>query len=105
MLNYRIIFHFVFLVITGISNFGLSQVDDNDDFDNEPQNYERIKPHHSLSMEVGLPVAMRNSTFNAYMQGMVNISPYYHYSFKNKLTVGAGINYNYFWINHVLTPR
>jgi len=72
--------------------------------DNEdPITYARIKPHHSVSLEVGLPVAIRNKNFNGYMQGIVNVSPYYHYSFKNLLTTGIGFNYNYFWINHVLT--
>jgi hypothetical protein len=69
----------------------------------ESETYARIKPHHSVSMEVGLPVSVRNKNFNGYMQGIINISPYYHYSFKNLLTTGFGFNYNYFWINHVLT--
>ena len=69
----------------------------------ESGTYARIKPHHSISLEVGLPVAVRNKNFNGYMQGIVNISPYYHYSFRNLMTTGIGFNYNYFWINHVLT--
>ena len=51
----------------------------------DAESYARIKPQHSVSMEVGLPVGIRNKTFSAYMQGIINIAPYYHYSFKNKM--------------------
>ena len=82
-----------------ISNAQSVEEDNNE----ESETYARIKPHHSVSLEVGLPVAVRNKNFNGFMQGIVNISPYYHYSFKNLLTTGVGFNYNYFWVNHVLT--
>ncbi len=65
--------------------------------------YARIHPLRSMTLEVGLPIALKNNIFKQYMQGMIEISPTYHYTFKNFLTIGGGINYNYFWINHVLT--
>lgn len=104
-MNYKF-FHIFFMTICLLvfPLVGYTQDKSNEEEEEDAESYARIKPHHSISMEVGLPVGMRNKTFSAYMQGIVNMSPYYHYSFKNKMTAGAGLNYNYFWINHVLTP-
>jgi hypothetical protein len=90
---------FALLSFYPLTTYAQSEEEDSE----ESETYARIKPHHSVSMEVGLPVSVRNKNFNGYMQGIINISPYYHYSFKNLLTTGIGFNYNYFWINHVLT--
>jgi|APGre2960657468_1045069.scaffolds.fasta_scaffold23441_3 hypothetical protein len=100
----RNFFYYTFLFLTLIFSplFISAQTLDEED-NEETETYSRINPRHSISLELGLPVAIRNKNFNGYMQGIVNISPYYHYSFKNRLTTGLGVNYNYFWINHVLT--
>lgn len=66
--------------------------------------YTRINPKHSLTLELGLPIGLSNKGFKGFMQGMVNFSPYYHYNFKNNFSFGVGANYNFFWINHVLSP-
>jgi hypothetical protein len=66
--------------------------------------YTRIKPKHTLTLELGLPIGMANKGFKEYLQGMVNFSPYYHFNFQNNLSIGIGVNYNLFKINHVLSP-
>ncbi len=91
---------FLFFIIIFTSSISLSQ--EEEDFDDEI--YTRIKPKHSLTIELGLPIGVSNKGFNGFLQGMVNFSPYYHYNFKNNLSLGLGINYNFFWINHVLSP-
>lgn len=70
----------------------------------EADNYLRIKPHHSVTLELGMPVSFRNEHFKGIMQGIINFSPYYHFTSKSHFSVGAGFNYNYFWINHVVAP-
>lgn len=106
MINYNFFHIFFISICLFVFPFnGFSQDKSTGEEDEEDaESYARIKPQHSVSMEVGLPVGIRNKTFSAYMQGIINIAPYYHYSFKNKITAGVGMNYNYFWINHVLTP-
>jgi hypothetical protein len=103
MINFKKFFNILFCLLL-ISSSSVVCAQDTDEDEEDASSYARIKPHHSVSLEVGMPVGLRNSAFSAYMQGIVNTSPYYHYSFKNKLTAGVGLNYNYFWINHVLTP-
>jgi hypothetical protein len=72
------------------------------DEEEDDEIYSRIKPKHSMTIELGLPVPIRNKGFNGYLQGIVNFSPYYHYNFQNNLSLGIGGNYSYFWINRVL---
>ena len=94
-------FSFFILIICLFSSLNLYSQDE-EEFDDET--YTRIKPKHSLSVELGLPIGIANKGFKGFLQGMVNFSPYYHYNFLNNLSIGAGINYNFFWINHVLAP-
>jgi hypothetical protein len=91
----------LFVFLLAFCNFSFSQEED-EDYDDAT--YTRIKPKHSLSIELGMPLAFQNKGFKGFMQGMVNFSPYYHYNFANNIAVGAGVNYNFFWINHVLSP-
>jgi hypothetical protein len=94
-------FLFFFLTLT-FSTFSFSQDQEDEDYDDAT--YSRIKPKHSFTMELGMPVGFNNKGFKGFLQGMVNFSPYYHYNFKNNVSVGLGANYNFFWINHVLSP-
>lgn len=98
---YKIFKFFSFLFFILFSSFVIAQ-DDEDDVDDAV--YTRITPKHSLTIELGLPIGIANKGFNGFLQGMVNFSPYYHYNFKNNISVGVGANYNFFWINHVLSP-
>ena len=82
-----------------LSFFAQDEIEDIDD-----AIYTRINPKHSLTLELGLPIGLSNKGFKGFLQGMVNFSPYYHYNFKNNISVGVGANYNFFWINHVLSP-
>ena len=88
--------------IISCSNFSFSQASSEEDEDAE--NYLRIKPHHSVTFELGMPVSFKNEHFKGIMQGIINFSPYYHFTTKSHFSFGAGMNYNYFWINHVVAP-
>ena len=101
MLKSKISNFFVFLIFVSFSLISFSQEDDEEIDD---AIYTRINPKHSLSIELGLPIAVSNKGFKGFLQGMVNFSPYYHYNFRNNISVGLGANYNFFWINHVLSP-
>jgi hypothetical protein len=99
----KILYKFcIFFTFSFCSLFTLAQETSLEEIE-QSETYGRIKPLHSFSLEVGLPVALKNNYFKQYVQGMIYISPYYHYSFKNYLTAGIGLDYNYFWINHVFT--
>jgi hypothetical protein len=95
-------FYFLFSLLFILFSSIVNAQDDEEEFDDEF--YSRIKPKHSLTIELGLPIGIANKGFNGFLQGMVNFSPYYHYNFKNNFSVGLGFNYNFFWINHVLSP-
>lgn len=75
-----------------------------EDEDEEEEIYVRIRPKHSFSTELGLPVPLLNTGFKGLMQGVINFSPYYTYTTKNNISFGLGANYNFFWINHVYAP-
>ena len=67
-------------------------------------NAQTIEPKHTFNVEVGLPNGFSNPAFKSIMQGLVNLSAYYQFDFKNHLTVGAGIRYSYFTINEFKVP-
>jgi hypothetical protein len=92
---------YLFILFSIISGVSIAQ-DEEEDYDDAT--YTRIKPKHSLTIELGMPIAFQNKGFKGFMQGIVNFSPYYHYNFANNFAIGAGVNYNFFWINHVLSP-
>ena len=58
-----------------------------------------IEPDDAVTVELGLPNAALNKPYRSIMQGLVCISPYYQYSFKNHITLGLGLHYSYFAIN------
>ena len=49
-----------------------------------------IDPDDSFTIELGLPNSFSNQPFKEIMQGLVCVSPYYQYAFKNGLAIGAG---------------
>ncbi|MEY4572930.1 MAG: hypothetical protein RLZ10_2191 [Bacteroidota bacterium] len=63
-----------------------------------------IEPKHSLTIELGLPNSISNKAFKEIMQGLVHVSPYYQYAFKNGLALGVGGRYSYFAINEFRVP-
>lgn len=67
-------------------------------------NAQSITPKYSFNVELCLPVAMTNETFDDFMQGLVGVSTYGQYSFPFHLNVGAGIRYSYFTINEFSVP-
>ncbi len=71
------------------------------------QNYSAqvIEPNHTFNVELGLPNGFTNEPFKNVMQGLVNLSTYYQYDFKNQFTAGAGIRYGYFAINEFKVPK
>jgi hypothetical protein len=65
---------------------------------------DKIEPKHSFTLELGLPNSMTNKAFKQIMQGLVHVSPYYQYAFKNGLALGIGGRYSYFAINEFRVP-
>lgn len=63
-----------------------------------------VTPKYTYNVELCLPVAMSNETFNDFMQGLVGVSTYGQYSFPFHLNVGAGLRYSYFTINEFSVP-
>jgi hypothetical protein len=93
------VFLFYFVLLCGAS-FSQEVDDDEDD-----EIYSRIKPMHSLTLEIGLPNPIKNKLFNGWMRGIINFSPYYHYTFENHISLALGANYSYFWINPVASKN
>lgn len=60
---------------------------------------------HTYNLELSLPNSVSNKAFQDIMQGLVNASTYYQYTFKNGLNLGAGIRYTYFTINEFRVPE
>ena len=54
---------FALLSFYPLTTYAQSEEEDSE----ESETYARIKPHHSVSMEVGLPVSVRNKNFNGYI--------------------------------------
>ncbi len=70
------------------------------------QNFSQINDvRHTYNIELSLPNAMTNKAFEDMMQGLINASTYYQYTFKNGLNIGAGIRYSYFTINEFRVPE
>lgn len=65
---------------------------------------DKIEPKHSFTIELGLPNSFTNKAFKQIMQGLVHVSPYYQYAFKNGLALGIGGRYSYFAINEFRVP-
>ncbi len=63
-----------------------------------------IEPDDSFTLELGLPNSFSNRPFKDIMQGLVSVSPYYQYAFKNGLAFGAGGHYSYFAVNEFSLP-
>lgn len=60
---------------------------------------QKIEPKFTFNVELGLPVATSNETFDNIMQGLVSCNVYEQYSFPFHLNVGLGIKYSYFAVN------
>jgi hypothetical protein len=67
--------------------------------EDEPTFYTLIKPKHSYSIDLALPVPVSNKVFKGIMQGFIRFSGSYQYSLKNGFYGGLGANYTYFSIN------
>ena len=63
-----------------------------------------IDPDDSFTIELGLPNSFSNQPFKEIMQGLVCVSPYYQYAFKNGIAIGAGTHYSYFAVNEFSLP-
>ncbi len=63
-----------------------------------------IDPDDSFTLELGLPNSFINQPFKDIMQGLVCVSPYYQYAFKNGFAIGAGGHYSYFAVNEFSLP-
>ena len=63
-----------------------------------------IEPKHSFTLELGLPNTFTNKAFREIMQGLVHVSPYYQFAFKNGIALGVGGRYSYFAINEFRVP-
>jgi hypothetical protein len=98
-MNYTRFFVFIVFLISNCCFFVYSQ-----DETLEEDNYSMVRPKHTFSLELGMPVSLRNNLFSELMRGVINVSPYYHYNFQNNISLGLGVNYNFFWVNHVLAP-
>jgi hypothetical protein len=66
---------------------------------------QEIELKHTFNVEIGLPNGMSNKPFANYMQGLVNVAPYYQYTLKNSISFGAGIRYAYFGVNQFRVPQ
>ena len=66
---------------------------------------QQIEPKHTFNVELGLPNAMTNKPFGDYMQGLVNVAPYYQFRLKNSIAFGSGIRYAYFGVNQFKVPQ
>lgn len=92
------------LIFTGIAlSFSLSAQDDEYDYDENI--YDDIKPKHSFSLELGLPVSTSNKASRSMMMGLINFAPFYQYTLENHLSFGAGVNYSYFRANEFKVPQ
>lgn len=60
---------------------------------------QKLVPKFTYNLELGLPVAVANPTFDDIMQGLVSVNTFIQYSFPFHLNVGAGIKYSYFAVN------
>ena len=65
---------------------------------------QQIDPDDSFTIELGLPNSFTNEPFKDIMQGLVSVSPYYQYAFKNGLAFGVGGHYSYFAVNEFSVP-
>jgi hypothetical protein len=67
-------------------------------------NAQKIDPDDSFTFELCLPNSFVNKPYKTIMQGLVSVSPYYQYSFKNGISFGVGVHYSYFAINEFRMP-
>lgn len=65
---------------------------------------QEIEPKHTFNLELQLPNGFTNAPFKDFMQGLVNVAPYYQYTFKNQIIIGAGVRYSYFAVNEFRVP-
>lgn len=68
-------------------------------------NSQKIDPKFTYNLELGLPVAVSNESFNDIMQGLVTVNTYAQYSFPFHLNIGLGVKYSYFAVNQFSVPE
>jgi len=71
----------------------------------QPVMSQSFEPKHTFNIELSLPNGFSNQPFKKIMQGLVNVSPYYQYTFKNHFVLGAGLRYSYFAVNEFKVPE
>ena len=67
-------------------------------------NSQKINPGYTFNVELGLPSATSNESFDDIMQGLVTANVYGQYTFPFHLNVGAGLKYSYFAVNQFSVP-
>jgi hypothetical protein len=80
---------FFFLLFMGSTTFLVAQ---------------EIDPDDSFTFELALPNAMNNQPYKMIMQGLIQSSAQYQYTFKSGISFGTGIHYTYFAINEFRVP-
>ena len=65
---------------------------------------QEIDPDDSFTFEISLPNSISNSPYKMIMQGLIQTSAHYQYTFKSGLALGTGIHYTYFAINEFRVP-
>lgn len=94
--------YFFCLFLSSVTFHGYTQDDEPDATDHfYVSSVTDINPMHSFTLEIGMPVVLGNKFNRAYMDGLINFSPYYQYTFRNNLAIGAGVFYHYIRIKSV----
>ncbi len=65
---------------------------------------QKIQPKGTFQVELTLPGATVNQPYRDIMQGLVNSSVFYQYSFPFHLNVGAGVRYTLFTVDEFAVP-
>jgi hypothetical protein len=63
------------------------------------------KLKHTFNIELTLPNAVTNKSFENIMQGLVSCAPFYQYTLQNGIAFGTGVRYAYFTVNEFRVPQ
>jgi hypothetical protein len=66
---------------------------------------QKVEPKGTFNVDLTLPGSTVNKPFGDIMQGLVNSSVYYQYSFPFHLNIGAGVRYMLFTIDEFAVPN
>ncbi len=97
-------FYFFLVFISFFAFHGLAQDDGSDESDHfYVSSVTDIDPMHSFTLELGMPIVMSNKFNRSHMDGLIYFAPYYQYTFRKNLAIGAGVFYNYLRIKSFAT--